>query len=288
MNKALAVVLCVCAAPGLRAQLDTPEKFLSQLPKGAVLRAYRPTLDGREHPLKADLHRRLAQMDDALRGMKARLGGAVKEGQAQRMEAMGVAPEVARGKKRLSKEERMAAASQMMQAQLGAGAPSAEQLKAMTPDQRRAWAASSAGPLAAAGAATAPQVAKGMPSAADIQRLQGIEQELQALAQKHRARHQRLQAEAAELAKPEGRDYSSLRGISPEAKAKAARLVAPKLAALMEEQVAELTAKLPLMKQADDLLARQNGLEKAPVPGHRAMQMIRECLAEVSETLARL
>jgi hypothetical protein len=287
MNKACLAVFMLLSAFQLKAQTDTPEQFLALIPKASAIKSYRPALGGDTDPFRVEIQGRLNRMDTALKAMNHRLEGAMKQGGQKMAASMGVPPEVASGKKKLTKEERQAMANQMLQAQLGPGAPSYEQLKAMSPEERRAWATTYGNQMAAQARANPGKIQppQNLPKAQDIQRLQAIEQETQAMLRKYKERYQAIKLEYSELSKPSGRDYSSSMTANPEDRQRAVQTVAPKLAALMEEQVAEIRANLGKWKEADELLARQNGLDKAPVPGLRAMQMIRACLGDISQSL---
>lgn len=288
MNKACLAAFLLLPCLQLEAQTNSPEQFLALLPKPSAIKNYRPAGGEGTDRFRTELQGKLDRMDAALKAMDQRMAAAVKEGGQKLAASMGVSPEIASGKKKLTKEERQAAANQMLQAQLGPGAPTYEQLKAMSPQEKRAWAASYGNQMAAQARANPGkfQPPQNMPKVQDIQRLQAIEKDLQAMMSKYKGRYQAINQEYAELSKPSGRDYSSSMTASPEDRQRAVQAVTPKLASLVEEQTADLKANLAKFNEADDLLSRQNGLDKTPVPGLRAMKMIRECLADISKTVA--
>lgn len=274
----------VLVLSALAVQAQTPESFLKMVPPLPQASSYCPDCGGgaeaavRER-FQNEVRTAVKKMDEILKPMDQRMKDSLKQAEQKMAAEMG-AP--AGGKKKVSSKERQDMADQALKAQFGAGAPSAQEMKAMTKEERRAWAMSQAG-SASMGAGADPAKYQKMGQryqemAKGSERLGQIQAQLRSRVEAYRVKQEALNREYRELAKPLGRDYSSSGTSGCEERRKACRALLPKMTALARQRLDEIKEEAGLWKEVEDLQARQVGLDKAPVPGFLAMQEIRRYL----------
>lgn len=279
----------------LDAQAQTPESFLKMVPQLPQAGSYCPDCGGgaegavRER-FQTEVRATVDKMDEILKPMDQRMKEALKKAEQQMAGEMGAQAGVAGGKRKVSSKERQEMADQALKAQFGANAPTAQEMKAMTKEERRAWAMSQAGGVAAGGAADPAKYQKMGQRYQDMakgsERLTQIQAQLRGRAEVYGAKQEALNREYRELAKPVGRDYSSGGSSGCEERRKACRALLPKMTALARQRLDEIKGEIALWKEVEDIQARQVGLDKAPVPGLLAMKAIRRYLDALPTTFS--